>query len=81
MNVVSVTTDVVSSNHTYGGVYPIQHFVIKFVSDVQQVHGFFRVLRFPTLKTDHRDITEILLKAALATITLALNPKMNVERF
>ena len=28
-------------------VYSIQHFVIKFVSDFQQVGGFLRVLRFP----------------------------------
>ena len=28
-------------------VYPIQHYVIKFVSDIRQVSGFLRVLRFP----------------------------------
>jgi hypothetical protein len=28
-------------------VYSIQHYVIKFVSDLPQVSGFFRVLRFP----------------------------------
>jgi hypothetical protein len=30
-----------------GEVYLIQHYVIKFVSDLQQVGGFLRVLRFP----------------------------------
>jgi len=40
-------TKVVSSNLVHGKVYSIQHYVIKFVSDLQQVCGFFRVLRFP----------------------------------
>ena len=30
-----------------GEVYSIQHYVIKFVSDMQLVDGFLRVLRFP----------------------------------
>ena len=30
-----------------GEVYSIQHYVIKFVSDLRQVGGFFRVLQFP----------------------------------
>jgi hypothetical protein len=38
-------------------VYSIQHYVIKFVSDLWQVGGF-----------DHHGITEILLKVALSTI-------------
>ena len=37
---------VVSSNHVHGEVYSIQHYVIK-VSDLRQVAGFLRVLRFP----------------------------------
>jgi hypothetical protein len=28
-------------------VYLIQHYVIKFVSDLRQVSGFFLVLQFP----------------------------------
>jgi hypothetical protein len=47
-----IITNVVSS---------IQHYVIKFVSDLQQVSGFLRALRFPRNKTDRHDITEILL--------------------
>ena len=31
-----------------GEVYSIQHYVIKFVSDLRQVGGFLWVLRFPT---------------------------------
>ena len=31
----------------HGEVYPIQHYVIKFVSDLRRVGGFLRVLRFP----------------------------------
>jgi len=37
----------VSSNHDHAEVYSIQHYVIKFVSDLRQVGGFFWVLRFP----------------------------------
>ena len=44
---VSITTKVVSSNPVHGEVYSIQHFVIKFVSDLRHVGGFLRVLRFP----------------------------------
>jgi hypothetical protein len=57
---------VVSSNPAQGEVYSIQHYVIKFVSDLRQVGGFLRILRFPSqikLTT-----TEILLKVALNTI-------------
>jgi hypothetical protein len=51
----------------------IQHYVIKFVSDLRQVGGFLRVLRFPLdtnigNKTDRHDITEILLNVALSSI-------------
>ena len=54
-----------------GEVYSIQHYVITFVSDLRQVGGFRRVLRFQsTNKTDRHDITEILLKVALNIITL-----------
>ena len=38
----------------------MQHYVIKFVSDLRQVGGFLRVLRFPPpKKNDRHDITEI----------------------
>ena len=55
-----------SSNPVHGEVYSIQHYVIKLVSDLQQVYG---LLRFPPpIKLTH-DITEILLKVALNSIT------------
>jgi hypothetical protein len=44
---VPITPKVVSSNPIHGEVYSIQHYVIKFVSDLRQVGGFLRVLRFP----------------------------------
>ena len=48
----------------------VQHYVIKFVSDLQQVGGLLRVLRFPPpIKLARHDITEILLKVALNNIT------------
>ena len=43
---VPITTIVVSSHPDHCQVYLKQHYVIKFVSDLQQVDGFFRVLLF-----------------------------------
>ena len=37
---VPITTKVVSSNPVHGEVYLIQHYVIKFVSNLRQVGGF-----------------------------------------
>jgi len=50
----------------------VQHYVIKFVSDLRQVGGFLRVLWFPPPcnKIDSNDIAEILLKVVLNTIKL-----------
>jgi hypothetical protein len=45
----------------------MQNVVIKFVSDLRQVGGFLPVSS--TNKTDRHDITAILLKVALNTIT------------
>jgi hypothetical protein len=42
---VPITTKVVSSNPAHGEVYLIQHYVIKFVSDLRQVCGFHWVLQ------------------------------------
>jgi hypothetical protein len=65
---------IASSNPAHGEVYLIQHYVIKFVSDLRQVSGFLQVLRFSSInKTDGHDITEILLKVPLSTITLFIS--------
>ena len=70
MQSVPITTNVVSSNPAHGEVYSIQHYMIKFVSDLRQVGGFIRVLRFPPpIKLIATDITEILLKVALNPLT------------
>ena len=37
---VPITTKVVSSNPVHGEVYSIQHYVIKFLSDLRQIGGF-----------------------------------------
>jgi hypothetical protein len=75
------TTYAVSNYHHYhsefefhsGKVYSIQHYVIKFVSDLRQVSGFFQILRFPPpIKLTPHDITEIFLKVTLNTKTLTL---------
>jgi hypothetical protein len=42
---VTITTEVVCSNAAHGEMYWIQHYVIKFVSDLWQVGGLLRVLR------------------------------------
>ena len=42
-----ITTNVVSSHPDHGEVYLIQHYVIKFVSDLRQVGGFLWALQFP----------------------------------
>jgi hypothetical protein len=61
---VAITTKVVSLNPAHGMVYSIQHYVIKFVSDLRQVSSIN--------KTNRHDITEILLKVALNIVTLTL---------
>ena len=40
---------ILSLKPVHGEVYSIQHYVIKFVSDLRHVCGFLRVLRFPQL--------------------------------
>ena len=61
---VPFTTRVVKSNPVHGEVYSIQHYVIKFISDLRQVGAW--VSPSPpvsfTNKIDRYDITEILLK-------------------
>ena len=42
MQSVPITTEVVSLNPAHGEVYSIQHYVIKFFSDLRQVGGFLR---------------------------------------
>jgi hypothetical protein len=40
IQLVPITTNVMSSNPSHCEVYSIQHYVIKFVSDLRQVGGF-----------------------------------------
>jgi hypothetical protein len=64
------TTCAIDAYHRYscgfepvhGEDYTIQHYVIKFVSDLQQVGGFLRVLRFPPPIKLTATIAEICLK-------------------
>ena len=65
MQSVPITTDVVSLNLDQGEVYSIQHYVIKFVSDLRQGGVFFGS---STNKTDCHDIAEIFLTVSLNTI-------------
>ena len=60
----NLTTKITLTIKILPQVYSIQHYVIKFVSDLRQVNGFLRVLQFsPPIK-----LTDILLKGALNTI-------------
>ena len=61
------TYTTIIQNPVYAEVYSIQHYVIKFVSDLRQV-GWISLGTRPvtsTNKTDRHDITEILLKVVL----------------
>jgi hypothetical protein len=49
MQSVAITTEVVSLNSSHGKVYSIQHYMIKFVSDLRQVCDFLRIVWFPPL--------------------------------
>ena len=44
---VPINTNVVSLNPAHAEVYSIQHYVIKFVSDLRQVSDFLLIPRFP----------------------------------
>ena len=71
MQSVPITTNVVGSIHAHGEVYSIQHYVMKFVSDLPA--GRWLSPETPvssTNKTYRHDIAVILLKVALNTITL-----------
>jgi hypothetical protein len=69
MQSVPITTNVVSSNTAHGMVYSIQHYVKKFVSDLQQVIGFLPGTPVSSInKTERHDLTEIFLKVPLNII-------------
>jgi hypothetical protein len=78
---VPITTNFVSLNPANGEVYLIQHYVIKVVSGLRQVWFSPGSPVSSTNKTDCHNITEILLKVALNTITLHLNWLFGREKF
>ena len=65
MQSVPIATKIVRSNPVHGEVYAVQHYVIKFVSDLRQVGGFQDTPVSSTNKAYRHDIAEILLKVAL----------------
>ena len=67
-----IATNVVSMNPVDGEVYSLQHYVIKFVSNLQQVDVYLWVLRFPP---PIKPTTTIM---ALNTITLNQPVMMNI---
>jgi hypothetical protein len=63
-----------------GDVYSTQHYMIKFVNDLQQISGFLQILPFsPPIKTYHHDIAEILLKVALKNFKQQTSIKLNLS--
>ena len=64
----AITKVNVSLNPVHSKVYSIQHYVIKFVSDLRLVGGFLWAPVSFINKTDCHDITEILLKVAFNII-------------
>jgi hypothetical protein len=51
MQSAHIPTKVVSSNPAHCQMYSIEHYVLKFVSDLRHVGGFLRVLRLsPPIK-------------------------------
>ena len=67
MQSVPIITKVVSSNRPHDELYVIQHYVIKFVGDLRWFSQ--NTLVSSTNKTERHDITEILLKEVLNTIS------------
>ena len=76
MQLVHITTKVISSNTAHGQAYLIQQYVRKVVNDMRKIGDFLRVLRCPPpkkkkeKKSDRHDITELLLTVTLNTIIL-----------
>jgi hypothetical protein len=60
----------------------MQHYVIKFMSDLRQVGGFLRVLQFPPPnKTYLHDIIEILLNVSLNTISQTMAKTTSYDHY
>jgi hypothetical protein len=65
-----------------GEVSSIQHYVIKFASDLRQVDGLLGYTGFPpTIKLDRHDITEILLKVTLNSINQTIYDNITHANF
>ena len=78
---VPITTNGVRSNLANCEVYSVQHYVIKFVSDLPQVGGFVRVhMVSSTNEIDRHNIAEIFLKVTLNTNTLTLFYELTCPR-
>ena len=71
---LSITSNVLSSNPVYGKVYSIKHYVIRLSVTCDRSVFFSRYSGSSTNKTDHHDITKLLFKVVLNTITLIPNP-------
>jgi pectin methylesterase-like acyl-CoA thioesterase len=77
--VIQFVSKVVSWSPVHGKVYSIQHYVIKFVSKVATGRWFSPGIQVSyNSKTDHQDITEMLLKVVLNTINQTIHCKIIV---
>jgi hypothetical protein len=78
---VPITTEVVSLNPVHSEVYSIQHYVIQACQWLTTGWWFSPGTPVSSMKKiDHHDITEILLKVALITITLTLKVRLVIHR-
>ena len=60
--------------------YSIQHYVIKFVSDLLQVGGILRVLRFSTNKSDRHDVNWNIVENVVKHHTPQPNQELTIRR-
>jgi hypothetical protein len=82
VQLVPITTILVSSNPVHGKVYSIQYYVIKFVSDLRQVSGFLWVLPVSsTNKTDCHDIKMFFKMRGLFSVISHRRAKLWDERW
>ena len=79
MQSVSITTKTCEfESHSWWDVLDSSiSYVIEFVSDLRQVHGFLQILQIPPpIKLDCHDIVEIFLKVVLNNYIIAITRKM-----
>jgi hypothetical protein len=82
MESVPITTKFMSLNTAHGEVYLIQHYVIKFVSDLMQVCGFLRVQQFlPPINSLPVSRVRIFFFFFVAQSAIFLSPEFSIRLY